>query len=120
MAEKGRLPYAGPLRQLAVSPTLSIEALLRRDKFVIGLALLGITGLAWGYMVHEARVMGSTGVCHCAGMKMSGPDLQPWSLLQLIPLFLMWTEMMVAMMIPSAAPLILTFASVNRKRREHG
>jgi predicted metal-binding membrane protein len=30
----------------------------------------------------------------------------------------MWTEMMVAMMIPSAAPMILTFAVVQRKRRE--
>jgi len=35
----------------------------------------------------------------------------------LLPLFLMWTEMMVAMMIPSAAPMILTFAMVNRKPR---
>jgi predicted metal-binding membrane protein len=33
-------------------------------------------------------------------------------------LFLMWAEMMVAMMLPSAAPMILTFAAVNRKRRE--
>src|SRR5678816_864351 len=33
-------------------------------------------------------------------------------------LFLMWTEMMVAMMLPSAAPMILTFAMVNRKRKE--
>jgi predicted metal-binding membrane protein len=101
-----------------VPPALSIEAVIRRDRLIIGLGLLGITGVAWAYMVHEARAMGSTGVCHCAGMKMSGPDLQPWSPLQLIPLFLMWTEMMVAMMIPSAAPLLLTFASVNRKRRE--
>jgi predicted metal-binding membrane protein len=30
----------------------------------------------------------------------------------------MWSEMMVAMMLPSAAPVILTFAMVNRKRRE--
>jgi predicted metal-binding membrane protein len=30
----------------------------------------------------------------------------------------MWTEMMVAMMIPSAAPMILTFAAVQRKRRD--
>jgi predicted metal-binding membrane protein len=29
----------------------------------------------------------------------------------------MWAEMMVAMMIPSAAPMILTFAAVKRKRR---
>jgi predicted metal-binding membrane protein len=33
-------------------------------------------------------------------------------------LFLMWAEMMVAMMVPSAAPMVLTFALVNRKRRE--
>jgi len=33
-------------------------------------------------------------------------------------LFLMWTEMMVAMMVPTAAPMILTFAMVNRRRRE--
>jgi predicted metal-binding membrane protein len=31
----------------------------------------------------------------------------------------MWAEMMVAMMIPSAAPTILVFARVNRQRREH-
>src|SRR4029078_11859742 len=36
----------------------------------------------------------------------------------LLPLFLMWSEMMVAMMLPSAAPMILTFAMINRKRRE--
>src|SRR2546425_4256850 len=51
-------------------------------------------------------------------MKMSGPDTAPWSVGILLPLFLMWAEMMVAMMIPSAAPMILTFAMVNRKRRE--
>jgi predicted metal-binding membrane protein len=102
-----------------VASALTIETILRRDRLVIGAALLGITALAWAYMVHEARAMGSTGVCHCAGMKMSGPDLQPWSALQLIPLFLMWAEMMLAMMLPSAAPIILTFAAVNRKRREN-
>ena len=80
--------------------------------------LVGITALAWLYMIHEARAMVDTGVCHCMGMKMSGPDTKPWSGLELVPLFLMWVEMMVAMMIPSAAPMILTFAAVNRKRRE--
>ena len=59
-----------------------------------------------------------TGVCSCAGMKMSRPDMTAWPVAALIPLFLMWTEMMVAMMLPSAAPMILTFALVNRKRRE--
>ena len=30
----------------------------------------------------------------------------------------MWAGMMVAMMLPSAMPMILTFAAVSRKRRE--
>src|SRR5262245_17438350 len=70
-------------------------------------------------MIHEARAMTLTGVCCCAGMKMSGPDLDPWSTASLLHLFLMWTEMMIAMMLPSAAPMILTFALVNRKRQEN-
>jgi predicted metal-binding membrane protein len=91
---------------------------LKRDRLIVIAALAGITLLAWGYMVHEARAMNLTGVCCCAGMKMSGPDMNPWSAATLPPLFLMWAEMMVAMMVPSAAPMILTFATVQRQRRE--
>jgi predicted metal-binding membrane protein len=95
-----------------------MEAIFKRDRRVVLFALAAITFLAWVYMVREARTMNLTGVCCCAGMKMSGPDTHPWSTATLLPLFLMWTEMMMAMMIPSAAPMILTFALVNRKRRE--
>lgn len=95
-----------------------MESILKRDRLIIGVALAGLALLAWGYMAFEARAMYHTGVCCCAGMKMSGPDTTPWSAATLAPLFLMWAEMMVAMMIPSAAPMILTFALVQRKRRE--
>ena len=95
-----------------------MEAILKRDRWII-LAVLAATILpAWGYMVHEARGMNLTGMCCCAGMKMSGPDTDPWSPATLAPLFLMWTEMMVAMMLPSATPMILMFAKVQRNRRE--
>lgn len=97
---------------------LSLESVLKRDRFVVMSALSALVLVAWGYMVAEARAMYETGVCCCAGMKMSGPDTEPWSVGTLFPLFLMWAEMMVAMMIPSAAPMILTFAMVQRKRRE--
>src|SRR5882762_7157326 len=97
---------------------LSLESVLKRDRLVVVAALSALALVAWGYMVFEARAMYQTGVCACAGMKMSGPDTEPWSASTLLPLFLMWAEMMVAMMIPSAAPMILTFAAVNRKRRE--
>ncbi len=101
-----------------MSQTEIPDAILKRDRSVVLGGIIGLTLLAWGYMVYEARGMADTGVCRCAGMKMAGPDAQAWSLPELVPLFLMWSEMMVAMMIPSAAPMILMFARVNRKRRE--
>ena len=95
-----------------------LETALRHDRIIVLAALAGSAALAWGYMLHEARGMQQTGVCRCLGMAMSGPDTQAWSVAAIAPLFLMWAEMMVAMMIPSAAPMILTFARVNRQRRE--
>jgi predicted metal-binding membrane protein len=95
-----------------------MEAIFKRDRLMILAALTCLTVPAWGYLIYEARSMVHTGVCCCAGMAMSGPDTGSWSATTLVPLFLMWVEMMVAMMIPSAAPMILTFALVQRKRRE--
>jgi predicted metal-binding membrane protein len=96
----------------------SIESALRHDRRIVLAALGALAVVAWFYMIREARAMDATGVCCCAGMAMSGPDVKPWAAGAILPLFLMWAEMMVAMMIPSAAPMILTFAMVNRKRRE--
>lgn len=100
-----------------MDPTERFESVLRHDRAIVAGALAGITLLAWVYMIHEARGMEASGVCECAGMAMSGPDVEPWSPMAVLPLSLMWLEMMVAMMIPSAAPMILTFARVNRQRR---
>lgn len=98
--------------------TSILESALKRDRVIILAGLSGLTLLAWAYMWHEASAMVSTGVCKCAGMKMSSPDMQTWAASQLLPLFLMWAEMMIAMMVPSAAPMVLMFGAVNRKRRE--
>ncbi|HEY2574070.1 MAG TPA: DUF2182 domain-containing protein [Verrucomicrobiaceae bacterium] len=98
--------------------TARLENTLRHDRVIVIAVLAGIAVLAWVYMIREANAMEHTGVCCCMGMAMSGPDVRPWSEAEIVPLFLMWAEMMVAMMIPSAAPMILTFALINRKRRE--
>jgi predicted metal-binding membrane protein len=95
-----------------------MENVLKRDRIIV-LATLAITLLlAWGYMVREARGMTVTGACCCAGMAMSGPDLNPWAINTLPPLFLMWAEMMVAMMLPSVTPMILSYAKLRRTRWE--
>jgi predicted metal-binding membrane protein len=89
----------------------------RRERWIIGAALAGIAAVAWAYMIHEARAMDVTGVCQCLGMPMGGGAGAGWSAGTLLPLFLMWAGMMVAMMLPSATPMILTFAAVSRNRR---
>jgi predicted metal-binding membrane protein len=41
-----------------------------------------------------------------------------WSLANWLAVFTMWTVMMAAMMLPSAAPMVLCFAGLNRRRSE--
>jgi predicted metal-binding membrane protein len=41
-----------------------------------------------------------------------------WSLANWLAVFTMWTVMMAAMMLPSAVPMILCFAALNRRRSE--
>ena len=88
----------------------------RRERWIIAAALTGIAAAAWAYMVYEARGMSVTGVCECLSMPMNTAGNSSPSVL--LPLFFMWAGMMVAMMLPSAAPMILTFAAVSRKRRQ--
>lgn len=96
----------------------ALAPLLQRDRLIVGGAVALGAGVAWSYLVSEARRMSVSGGCAGLAMKMSGPDLETWPLLSLLPLFLMWAVMMVAMMLPSAAPMILTFAAVTRNRRK--
>ena len=44
-------------------------------------------------------------------------DLHEWGPTTVLLLFVMWTVMMVAMMVPSAAPMILAFLTVNQRRQ---
>jgi predicted metal-binding membrane protein len=49
---------------------------------------------------------------------MAMPEARGWSGLDALLLLAMWAVMMIAMMLPSAAPMILMFALVNRRRVE--
>lgn len=54
------------------------------------------------------------------GMAMAAPALQSWGWTELLPLFMMWAVMMVAMMLPSAAPVILLFSRIVASRAARG
>src|SRR5215467_16340084 len=83
-----------------------MQPLPLRDRTVILSGLAFITTLSWGYMWYLAR----------DPMAMCMVNMNPWSAADLTALFTMWVVMMIAMMIPSASPMILAFVRVNRRR----
>ena len=85
---------------------------LTREQAVVGLSLLLLVLLAWAWLLRVAD--------HMAAMPAMQSVWVPWGPLELALTFVMWAVMMVAMMLPSAAPLILLFAAVCRKRVELG
>jgi len=93
---------------------MPLEVLLKRDRTVVAVSLVAITALAWTYLLYLASRMG--------GMELSAdmalPQMDAWGPVELLLTFVMWSVMMVAMMIPSAVPLILLFTKINQTRRE--
>ena len=98
-------------------PELSLENLLKRDRALVLAALAGVCLPLWAVMFREARASLASGVCQCLGASLGGPGGKTWGTVEFILVFAMWVEMMAAMMIPAIAPVILTFAALNRKRR---
>ena len=51
---------------------------------------------------------------------MAVPRTMPWNSADLIAAALMWSVMMIAMMFPSATPMLLFFSGVQRIRQREG
>ena len=95
--------------------TKSLEALLKRDRTLVVSGLVAISALAWGYTIYLAYDMDMMGR-ELAMM----PMMRLWSFGDFVLMYVMWAVMMVAMMVPSAASMVLIFATIYRKRREQG
>ena len=88
----------------------TLEALLRRDRWLVGGALAAATVLCWAWIVPMARDMYGPMTGASAWM-MAGT----WDFKHLSLLFAMWVVMMAGMMLPSAAPALLIYGGVIRK-----
>ncbi|HEU5483044.1 MAG TPA: DUF2182 domain-containing protein [Sphingomicrobium sp.] len=84
----------------------ALRAILSRDSLIAGAALAAAALLAWAWLLRLSIADGDMG-----GMTMG---VEPLSAAYLVPAFAMWSIMMVAMMIPSAAPMILLHARVDK------
>lgn len=92
----------------------ALDAVLRRDRAIVGAGLGGLVLLAWLYLFRMAKAMAEMEAHAAMGMAM--PQMQTWGMTDLWLVFLMWVAMMVAMMVPSAAPMIMLVAAVDRRR----
>jgi predicted metal-binding membrane protein/CheY-like chemotaxis protein len=90
------IPHIQSKRSPTVTALQCEDAVLRQDRVIIGITLLVLIQLAWLYVL---RLAGSVAI---AGTNVT-------------ELFLMWSVMMVAMMLPSATPMVLFYARVGRK-----
>ena len=91
-----------------------IEGALRRDRAVVIFCLLLVIALSWAYLIAGAGMMQEMGDMV---MPMS---TGPWTPNHALMVLAMWAVMMAAMMLPSAAPMILLFATIARRRSERG
>jgi predicted metal-binding membrane protein len=102
---------------MLTEPSL-LETMLRRERTVVIAGLAVVALVAWAYLFSIAWGMDAADGMGAMDMtpEMAMPQMQGWGAVELLPLFVMWAVMMVAMMVPSVASLVLMFARANRQK----
>jgi predicted metal-binding membrane protein len=95
---------------------LAIERAVRQDRALVIFGLASITLLCWAYLVRMAAMMNTAAADKAMHAAMGMPEMAAWGTAELVMLFLMWAVMMIAMMLPSAAPIILLVVGTYRRR----
>lgn len=102
--------------------TTATERLVRRDRWIAGGGLAVIALLAWLFVLDGAGT-GMSVAAMTSGQfppPVSPAMNEPWPTAYWLVMLAMWWVMMVAMMVPSAAPMILLYARVNRHAQKKG
>ena len=98
----------------------SIDKVLSRDRVAVLAALAAVVALAWIYLAHMALAQPAMDMDAVAMAAMPAPH---WDAAYFAATLAMWMVMMVAMMLPSAAPTLLLFDALQGRaaapRRAH-
>ena len=101
----------------------AFDKTLRRDRLIVVIALTTVIIVSWVYILSGAG-MGISAIDMTrenlsqdgmAGMAMMTPAV--WAVDYIVLMIFMWWIMMIAMMLPSATPMILLAAALNRKSK---
>ena len=94
----------------------TLERTITSDRLLTTAGLVAMTAVAWIWLVREAARMNGMAANAQMHMAMGMADMRVWDASAWLGLAIMWAVMMVAMMLPSAAPLIVLVLGVYRRR----
>lgn len=97
-----------------------LRSTLQRDQWIILVCLVTVCAIAWWWLLDMSSRASTAGM---DAMDMGGMDMTKMAMPAEPPLFatfLMWFVMMVAMMVPSAAPMILIYERFAESTRKAG
>jgi predicted metal-binding membrane protein len=103
------------MRALAAEAS-ALEWALKRDRRIVVGGLMAVIAVSWAYILAGAGI-DTSDPSGARAMLVLAADWTPGYFLLMLT---MWWAMMVAMMLPGAAPMILLFAAINRKNGERG
>jgi predicted metal-binding membrane protein len=97
-----------------------LESMLKRDRMVVMISLALVVVVAAAYTLAGVGMNMSALTMTRMAIEMPGMAMQPvgWTAVYALVVFLMWCVMMVAMMLPSATPLVLIHAAMGRKHEK--
>ena len=101
-----------------------VDRALARERWIVGGCLTLVAALAWLWLWRQSAAMSGNSMDAASmpdmdmggAMMVSSADAGPY----LISAFVMWLLMMIAMMLPSAAPMILLYSGLARGARAQG
>ena len=98
---------------MSSSPAFPPSSLPQRDRIAILSALVGVSVLAWAYVIYLWVQMPAMEVA-------SAGHMHQWTPADFAFMFAMWAIMMVGMMVPSVAPMTMLYAGMARKAERQG
>lgn len=98
----------------------ALERVLRRDRLIVMAGLATIVVVAVAYTVAGVGMPMSALTMTQMAVEMPGMMMAPaaWTPAHALLIALMWWVMMIAMMVPSAAPTVMLYASLVRRSRK--
>jgi predicted metal-binding membrane protein len=100
-------------------PAADYDALVKRDRFIVVALLALVAAAAWLFTIDQSRQMDAMDAAMWRDMNMSMNGMEPsWTVADTALVFVMWSAMMAAMMLPGSGLMVTAFATINRRRRE--